>query len=167
MTLGAGTMSKNEDLYYVISWLHYESKKPTTQSWTENKYGLTLYINFHFSQFVNKAQTVTCSLLRSSHPWLGFPSKRQEVLAADPPPPQGAVTFSPSNHSVQSFRGEWKCQWLGTFLRNGFQPQVGTEFPEHINICYVRKRHCNEPGIYLCPKGWLSPGGNLHPEYPG
>lgn len=27
------------------------------------------------------------------NPWMDFPSKRQEVLSADPPQPQGVVTF--------------------------------------------------------------------------
>lgn len=122
--------TKNEDLYHAIILLHYESEKSTTQSWTENKYGWAPYINFLFTQFVNKAQTFTCSLLSSSLLWLDFPSKRQEVLAADPPQPQGVVTFIchlQITHlqitQYTSFRGGWKYQWLGTFLRNEFHSQ--------------------------------------------
>lgn len=88
----------------------------------------------------------------------------QQVLAAHPPQPHLYLCHLQIT-LYTSFRGGWKCQWLGTFLRNGFQPQVGTEFPQHINVCYMKRRHCKEPDISSCPKGWLSPGGNLHPGY--
>lgn len=122
----------------------------------------SILINFHFTQFVNKAQTLH-SACSSLHIMFGFPI-HGEVLAADPPQPHLYLCHLQIT-LYTSFRGGWKCQWLGTFLRNGFQPQVGTEFPQHINVCYMRRRHCKEPGISSCPKGWLSPGGNLHPGY--
>lgn len=105
----------------------------------------------------------------------GLPSRdrrrqRQALLSLAELSP---LPLSPSNPvllSTQVWEERRRCQCLGTFLRNGLQPQVGTEFPWHINDCCVKGRHClltnKESGIYSCPKGWPSPGGNLTPECP-
>lgn len=131
-----------------------KAKNVPCSSEMENKYEWTSHINLHFNGFVIKAQTLSHSAFPAplicgwpSHP-RGFSCRPSSASRSC------HLYLSSPNHIslyMQVSEERWKCQGLGTFLRNGFQPQAGIEFPWHINICSCIKSkvfiHAQEDGL--------------------
>lgn len=124
--------------YQTVTTLRYDSEEPTTRFWNGEQVWMILTPILIFTS------TSSVTRLRHSpmpeHLWLDFPAETGGVsgLSLTELLPLPLSPSNPVSLSTQVWEERGRCQCLGTFLRNGLQPQVGTEFPWHINDCYMK-----------------------------